>query len=331
MKTLAALAVTATTLSPTLALAGPDRPTGTIPVPIGSQVVDVWPYTTSDFEIPSDPVNLVFPGSDPREIRQAFLALDGNRTPSFPAQAPFNCTWTDAMGYEQAAWAETEGWVGRRDPARLRGAGRAPRQPLPLPRPPLPPGRGHVRERPLRVPDPRDGRARGPELGPRPRLRHPGRGPDRGPDGSPGGRADDPCRNLPGGETAGLRRAGGWRRHPDPRGRRALSDVGSRRRRRADPTNGAAAVLVGVDHRGARGIEDRGGDRRHVRHRDSSALLRHRSGRPRPACRARSTSPFAPRRRPRASSSASTPSEGTSPSRPWPRARAAASIPWASR
>jgi len=112
MKTLAALAVTATTLSPTFALAGPDRPTGTNPIPIGSQVVEVWPYTTDDFESPSDPINLVFPGSDPREIRQAFLALDGNRAPSFPLQAPFDCTWADAMGYEQAAWAETEGWVG---------------------------------------------------------------------------------------------------------------------------------------------------------------------------------------------------------------------------
>ena len=25
---------------------------------------------------------------------------------------PFNCTWADAMGYEQTGWAETEGWVG---------------------------------------------------------------------------------------------------------------------------------------------------------------------------------------------------------------------------
>jgi len=112
MKTLVVLAVTAANLSSTLAFAAPDRPTGTIPIPIGSQFVEVWPYTTSDFESPSDPVNLVFPGRDPREIRQALLGLNGNRTPSFPAQAPFDCTWTDAMGYEQAAWADPEGWVG---------------------------------------------------------------------------------------------------------------------------------------------------------------------------------------------------------------------------
>ena len=112
MRTLVVLAMTAANLSSTLASAAPDRPTGTTPIPIGSQTVEVWPYTTSDFESPSDPVNLVFPGSDPREIRQALMGLNGNRMPSFPAQAPFDCTWTDAMGYEQAARADPEGWVG---------------------------------------------------------------------------------------------------------------------------------------------------------------------------------------------------------------------------
>jgi hypothetical protein len=112
MRNTVALALTALTLSSTLALAAPDPPGGTVSVPIGSHPLEVWPYTTSDFENGSDPINLVFPGSDPREIRQALVALDGNRTPTFPNQAPFSCTWTDAMGYEQAAWAETEGWVG---------------------------------------------------------------------------------------------------------------------------------------------------------------------------------------------------------------------------
>ncbi len=112
MRNLAAFALTALTLSSTLALAAPDPPTGTTTVPIGSHPLEVWPYTTSDFKNASDPVNLVFPASDPREVRQALMALSGNRTPPFPNQAPFNCTWTDAMGYEQAAWAETEGWVG---------------------------------------------------------------------------------------------------------------------------------------------------------------------------------------------------------------------------
>ena len=95
MRTLVVLAMTAANLSSTLAFAAPDRPTGTTLIPIGSQSVEVWPYTTSDFENPSDPVNLVFPGSDPREIRQALMGLNGNRTPSFPAQAPFDCTSPD--------------------------------------------------------------------------------------------------------------------------------------------------------------------------------------------------------------------------------------------
>ena len=112
MKTLVVPAMMAASLSSTLIFAAPDRPSGTIDVAIGTQSVEVWPYTTSDFESPSDPINLVFPASDPRAIRQALMALSGNRTPSFPPQAPFNCTWTDAMGYEQAAWAEPEGWVG---------------------------------------------------------------------------------------------------------------------------------------------------------------------------------------------------------------------------
>ncbi|HSD67588.1 MAG TPA: hypothetical protein VLF95_12840 [Vicinamibacteria bacterium] len=107
-----AAAAMALALSSTLALAAPEPPTGTVSIPIGSHPLEVWPYTTGDFDRADDPVNLVFPGSDPREIRQALVGLDGIRTPTFPNVAPFNCTWTDAMGDEQAAWAETEGWVG---------------------------------------------------------------------------------------------------------------------------------------------------------------------------------------------------------------------------
>jgi hypothetical protein len=105
------LALTVLTFSSTLALAAPAPPTGTTTVPIGAQSVVIWPYTTSDLENPSDPVNLVFPGSDPREIRQALLKVDGTRPPfaSLPGSA---CRWTDALGDEQAAWAETRGWVG---------------------------------------------------------------------------------------------------------------------------------------------------------------------------------------------------------------------------
>jgi hypothetical protein len=71
----------------------------------------LWPYTTSDFENPSDPVNLIFPNADPRAIRQELLKLGGNRPP-FAALPGGDCTWTDAMGSEHAAYAGLDGWVG---------------------------------------------------------------------------------------------------------------------------------------------------------------------------------------------------------------------------
>ena len=258
MKTLAALAITATTVSSTLAFAAPDRPTGTTTIQIGSQFVEVWPYTTNDFERPSDPVNLVFarqrPPRDPPGVPGA--RRQPARRPS-RRRPRFNCTWADAMGYEQAAWAETEGWVGAEIQLACVAAGRAARQPVPLPRPSLPAGRGHAGECPLRVPDSRDGRARGAELGPGSLVRHPRHGADRSTDGAPGGRADCPRRELPGGEAARLRRAGGRWGHPDPRGRRSLSHVGSGRRRRADADERSGRRARRVDHRGARCFEGR--------------------------------------------------------------------------
>jgi hypothetical protein len=71
----------------------------------------LWPYTTSNFESPSDPVNLIFPNADPRAIRQELLKLDGARPP-FATLPGGNCTWADAMGNEHAAFAEPAGWVG---------------------------------------------------------------------------------------------------------------------------------------------------------------------------------------------------------------------------
>jgi hypothetical protein len=86
---------------------------------VDGEVLTLGPYATSDFATPSDPVNLVFLHADPRAIRQELMELSGDRTvppypggPAFPPAAPFNCRWTDAMGYEQAAYAEPEGWVG---------------------------------------------------------------------------------------------------------------------------------------------------------------------------------------------------------------------------
>jgi hypothetical protein len=103
-----------------LALAAPARAGGRVPPPegavqisAGTETLDLWPYTTSDFETKSDPVNLIFPGADPRAIRQELMKLDGNRPPfAFLPLGAGACTWMDAMGYEQAAWGEPDGWVG---------------------------------------------------------------------------------------------------------------------------------------------------------------------------------------------------------------------------
>lgn len=105
---LSAAALAAALAAP--AVAGPSAPdpTPTVNVPAASGAFAVWPYTTSDFHAGDDPVNLVFLEADPRAIRQELMKLDGNRGPG----VPFPCRWTDAMGYEQAAWGASEGWVG---------------------------------------------------------------------------------------------------------------------------------------------------------------------------------------------------------------------------
>lgn len=90
---------------------GPDAPDGLRDVVAGAERLTLWPYTTSDFATPSDPINLLFPNADPRAIRQKLMALDGVRPP-FARVPGANCTWTDAIGYEQAAFADPAGWVG---------------------------------------------------------------------------------------------------------------------------------------------------------------------------------------------------------------------------
>lgn len=110
-----AAAVCLALATPTWAGGRLPRPSGIVPVTAGTETFRIWPYTTSDFETGSDPVNLVFPNADPRAIRQELMKLDGDRpVPPF-ASLPLGagaCTWMDAMGYEQAAWGEPEQWVG---------------------------------------------------------------------------------------------------------------------------------------------------------------------------------------------------------------------------
>ena len=89
----------------------PPAPQELVEVAAGGESLTIWPYTTSDFQAPSDPINLVFPDADPRTIRQELLKLDGTRPP-FASVPAGNCRWTDAMGYEQAAYGRPRGWAG---------------------------------------------------------------------------------------------------------------------------------------------------------------------------------------------------------------------------
>jgi hypothetical protein len=90
---------------------GPEVPAGLKDVVAAGESLTLWPYTTADFDNPSDPVNLIFPNADPRAIRQELMKLDGTRPP-FATLPGGNCRWTDAMGNEHAAFAEPAGWVG---------------------------------------------------------------------------------------------------------------------------------------------------------------------------------------------------------------------------
>jgi hypothetical protein len=89
-------------------------PSPLVTVAGSSSTLEFWPYTTVALGGPaSDPMNVVFPGADVRSIRAALMMLDGNRTAfGFPASPPFNCTWKEAMGTNQAGYATPSGWTG---------------------------------------------------------------------------------------------------------------------------------------------------------------------------------------------------------------------------
>ncbi len=88
----------------------PPPPTDLVSVP---EAGVFWPYTGRDYSgTPTDPINMVFLGdADPRLIRQALLALDGDRTAE-PALAAFDCTWKDAIGRPQTSYSDEAGWQG---------------------------------------------------------------------------------------------------------------------------------------------------------------------------------------------------------------------------
>ena len=89
-------------------------PGPTVTVEFGADALTSWPYTGHDFSgDPVDPVNLIFFGeADPRDIRAALMSLDGDRSAfGFPAAAPFNSTWSDAIGDVQNSYASGAGWL----------------------------------------------------------------------------------------------------------------------------------------------------------------------------------------------------------------------------
>jgi len=95
--------------------ANPDAPAPapTVVIPLGGgALLTAFPYLADDLSaMGRDPVNLVFLGeADPRQVRAALMALDGDRSGS--PLAPFDCTWNDAIGGLQTAWSEPSGWVG---------------------------------------------------------------------------------------------------------------------------------------------------------------------------------------------------------------------------
>jgi hypothetical protein len=95
---------------------GPPPPS-IVTVQLASGPLTLHPFTTHAFpasgSVSDDPVNLVFEGaSDPREVRAALFSVDGNRSAyGIPFAFPFDCTWTDALGDEQATWTPDEGWA----------------------------------------------------------------------------------------------------------------------------------------------------------------------------------------------------------------------------
>lgn len=93
----------------------PTPPADIASIDFAGHTLHLWPYTGNSFDgTPSDPINLVFVGkADPRAIRAALLALDGDRTAfGMPNEYPFNATWSDANGDVQTTYADGEGWVG---------------------------------------------------------------------------------------------------------------------------------------------------------------------------------------------------------------------------
>lgn len=93
----------------------PPAPAGLVTVAFGGSALTLWPYTGDDFgDKIADPINAIFTGyADPLRIRAALRRLNGDRTAfGLPPAPPFDCTWSDAPGFEQTAFATPEEWTG---------------------------------------------------------------------------------------------------------------------------------------------------------------------------------------------------------------------------
>jgi hypothetical protein len=98
-------------MQPTAAASFVPSPAPLVPIAVPGGSQQIWPFTDGNLDrIPSDPINLIFLGeADPRNVRSALMAASGARAGPF---APFTCTWTDAVGQEQASYAAASGWTG---------------------------------------------------------------------------------------------------------------------------------------------------------------------------------------------------------------------------
>jgi hypothetical protein len=119
MKSLICIAVALLALTPAaVPAAEAPAPSNVATVQLVSGTQTLHPFTTHLFPAGSpdtdDPVNLIFEGAaDPREIRAALLSVNGNRSAfDLPNAVPFNCTWAEAAGDEQATWTADAGWEG---------------------------------------------------------------------------------------------------------------------------------------------------------------------------------------------------------------------------
>jgi hypothetical protein len=86
---------------------------GLVAIDLGGATRQLWAFASANLETPDDPINLILSGAaDPRNIRNALLALDGNRGAPFPPVFPFTCTWSDAIGGLMAGFGAESGWAG---------------------------------------------------------------------------------------------------------------------------------------------------------------------------------------------------------------------------